>query len=86
MGSIFTGIAAILTAAGGMAIVVKEFRRRERRAMQRQIDDMSQELNLLQHDYLELRKFLMQISQLLIEHGLEPPETPIPPRHGKFNL
>jgi hypothetical protein len=75
--AILTGIAAILTAAGAIVIIVKEFRRRERRAMQGQIDDLEHELELLQHDYLELRKFMMQISELLIANGIESPEVPV---------
>ncbi|MET0786326.1 MAG: hypothetical protein ABWY25_06430 [Paenisporosarcina sp.] len=75
--SIFTGIAAILTAAGGIFLVVSEFRRRERRSMQGQINDLNHELESLQHDYLELRKFMMQISELLVAHGIEPPEVPV---------
>ena len=75
--AIFTGIAAILTAAGGVVLVVREFRRRERRSMQGQINDLNRELESLQHDYLELRKFMMQISELLVSHGIEPPEIPV---------
>lgn len=78
--AILTGIAAILTAAGGIALVIREYRRHDRRIMQRELDDINEELNVLQHDYLELRKFMLQISQLMIEHGIEPPETPVP-RH-----
>jgi hypothetical protein len=78
--AIFTGIAAIITAAGGVVLVIREFRRRDRIAMQKEIDDVNEELARLQHDYLELRKFMLQISQLLIEHGIAPPELPIP-RH-----
>ena len=74
--SILLGIAGIVTATGGIAIAVKEFRRRERRAMQEQINDLNAELELLQHDYLELRKFILQISQLLIDNGIQPPEIP----------
>jgi hypothetical protein len=74
--AIFTGIAAIVTAAGGIVIVVREFRRRDRRAAQRELDDVIKQLELLQHDYIELRKFMLQISELLIEHGIEPPPLP----------
>jgi hypothetical protein len=74
--TILTGIGAILTAAGGIALVSREFRRRDRRAMQAELDDLNHELAILQHDYLELRKFMMQISQLLIDNGIEAPEVP----------
>jgi len=75
--AILTGIAAILTAAGAVVIIVREFRRRERRVMQGQIHDLERELEKLQHDYLELRKFMMQISELLVANGIEPPEIPV---------
>lgn len=74
--AIFTGIAAIVTAAGGLAIVVREFRRRDRRAAQRELDDVITQLERLQHDYIELRKFMLQISELLIQHGIDPPALP----------
>ena len=77
-GAVLAGVTAIITAAGGIFIVVHEFRRRERRQMQQQIDDMADELNSLQHDYLELRKFMLQISQLLLDNGIAAPEIPIP--------
>lgn len=76
--TILAGIGAILTAAGGIFILIHEFRRRERRQMQKQIDDMADELNSLQHDYLELRKFMLQISTLLVDNGILPPEIPTP--------
>lgn len=74
--TILTGIGAILTAAGGIVLVIREFRRRDRKAMQSELNDLNRELTKLQHDYLELRKFMLQISQLLIDHGIESPEVP----------
>lgn len=76
--AILAGCAAILTAAGGIALVVREFRRRDRRAAQRQLDDVIRELALLQHDYIELRKFMVQVSELLIDRGIDPPVMPPP--------
>lgn len=75
--AIFTGIGAILTGATGVALLVHEFRRKDRREMQKAIDELEAELAVLQHDYLVLRKFLMQISQLLIDHGIDAPEIPV---------
>ncbi len=77
--AVLAGVAAILTAAGGIALVVREFRRRDRRAAQRQLDDVIRELAALQHDYIELRTFMVQVSELLIDHGITPP--PMPPPH-----
>ena len=77
MEAIFTGVAAIITAAGGIVLVIHEFRRRDRRAMQQELDDLNSELVRLQHDYLELRKFMLQISELLVAHGIDAPEIPM---------
>jgi hypothetical protein len=74
--AIFTGIAAIFTAAGGIVLVVREFRRRDRRAAQRELNDVLTQLERLQNDYIELRKFMLQVSELLLEHGINPPSMP----------
>jgi len=74
--AILTGIAAIVAAAGGLVLVVREFRRRDRRAAQRELNDVIRQLEALQHDYIELRKFMLQVSELLIQHGIAPPALP----------
>ena len=45
LAAIFTGVAAILTAAGGVVLVVREFRRRDRRDSQRDIDELEPDLH-----------------------------------------
>jgi len=79
--TILAGCAAILTAAGGLALVVREFRRRDRRAAAKALDDVLEQLARLEHDYIELRKFMLQVSELLLAHGINPPDMP-KPTHG----
>ena len=75
-GAIASGIGAILTAAGAMSLLIHEIRRRDRKSMQVAIDEVTAELIILQHDYLELRKFMVHITQLLNDQGIDPPEVP----------
>lgn len=44
--------------------------------MQNEINDINAELISLQHAYLELRQFLVRISKLLQDHGIDPPDLP----------
>ena len=79
LAAIFTGIAAILTAAGGVILVVREFRRRDRRDCQRDIDELTEDLHLLRQDYTDFRRWAFLMHQRAIDAGAEV-ENPPPPR------
>jgi hypothetical protein len=75
--AILTGIAAILTAAGGMTLVIREFRRRDRRAYQGEIDELTTELHLLREDFADHRRWAFELQQRASSAGLDvlhPPE------------
>lgn len=65
---ILTGLGAIVSGAGGVWLIVHEFRRRERRACRREIDDLSDDLHACRQDQIRLRRWMF-------DHDLEePPE------------
>ena len=76
--AIFTGIAAVITAAAGMALVIREFHNREHNAARSEIDELTADLYRLDQAYIELRHYCFGLRQLLADHGDEtvPPPTP----------
>lgn len=76
--AIFTGIAAVLTAAGGMLLVVREFRRRDRRACQEDVDQLSEDLHLLRQDFSHLRRWAFIVRQQAIDAGVDATDPPEP--------
>lgn len=78
--AIFTGIAAILTGAGGVMLVVREFRRRDRRGYQYEIDELNEELHLLREDFTAFRRWAFTMHQRAADAGADvsDPPTPIP--------
>jgi hypothetical protein len=78
--AIATGIGAILTAAGGVLLVVREFRRRDRRAYRREIDDLSDQLHLCRADFTTFRSWAFELRQRAADAGVEQGEPP-QPRH-----
>lgn len=60
--TILTGIGAILTAAGGTYLLVHEFRRRDRRESQKEIESLEEDLHHVRQDNIVLRR-------ILHEHG-----------------
>jgi hypothetical protein len=81
--AIFTGIAAILTAAGGMMLVVREFRRRDRRGYQFEIDELNEELHLLREDFSDFRRWAFTMHERAVDAGADvtspPPPRPLAP-------
>lgn len=75
--TIFAGIGAILTGAGGVALVVREFRRRDRRAANRQIDDLTAEVTALRHDVITCRRYAYNLAEQMVELGHEVPPRPM---------
>ena len=78
-GAIFVGIGAIVTAAGGCMLVIAEFRRRDRREMQRLVDESHHALNALQAECMEVRVHAFKLAARLADFGvIMPPEPGMP--------
>ena len=69
--AIATGIGAILTAAGGVTLVVREFRRRDRRAYRQEVDDLSDQLHLCRADFTTFRTWAFELRQRAADAGVE---------------
>ena len=78
--AIATGIGAILTAAGGVTLVVREFRRRDRAAYRQEVDDLSDQLHLCRADFTTFRTWAFELRQRAADAGVEQDEPP-QPRH-----
>ena len=70
------GIGAILTAAGGCLLVIREFRRRDRIALKKELDDLSVDVAELRSDIVICRRYAYLLRERLADHGIEPPEPP----------
>jgi hypothetical protein len=74
--ALLAALGAILAAAGGIYLLVKEFRRRDRIASARQIDDLSDELTITRRDLLVYQQWAFDTSQTMASSGMVPPELP----------
>lgn len=74
--AILAGIGAIVTAAGGIILVVRELRRRDRIASVRQIDNLSGELLVTRQDFLVYQQWAFHASQIMVANGIIPPPLP----------
>ena len=79
--AIFAGIAAVLTAAAGMTLVIREFRRREHNAARREVDAMVEDFYKLDHSYIELRLYCFHLRRQLADLGVESHPAPEPELH-----
>jgi len=81
--AILTGIVAILTGAGGVLLVVREFRRRDRRECQRDIDELTQDLHLIREDFADFRRWAFTMHAKALDVGADvsnpPPPRPLAP-------
>jgi hypothetical protein len=69
--AILAGIGAILSAAGGTALVVREFRRRDRRSANRQIEELGDEVSMLSNDLAACRRWAFGTMTRLADQGIE---------------
>jgi len=79
LATILTGCAAIVTAAGGVILVIRELRRRDRRDCQRDLDELGMDLHLLREDFAEFRRWAFLMQQQAIDAGADVSNPP-PPR------
>ena len=61
-------------------LVVREFRRRDRRKSIREIEQLSDEIHALRADFLSYRAWSYELATTLTGHGLPFPPAP-PPVH-----
>lgn len=74
--SILPGIAAMLTTVGGTLLVIREFRRRDHRASNREIEMLSGDLDRCRAEELRWRSYAHRLRQRLADEGISTPEPP----------
>ena len=76
--TILLGSTAIGAQIGGCALVVRELRRRDRKEMQRTIDERDTEIAQAHRDYIDCRQYAFSLATQLADHGLDvaPPPKP----------
>lgn len=82
--AILAGIGAIVAAALGVVLLVREFRRRDRRASIAEIRQMSGDLHALRADMIAYRRWGYDLAVMLTERGIPiPPAPPPAPREDQ---
>jgi len=76
-GAIAAGLGAVVTGAGGVFLVVNEYRRKDRQTSREAIAHYAQELYDHDESYVELRRYIFEIRKRLADEGID---TPPPPR------
>jgi hypothetical protein len=76
--AILTGLFAILTGTGGVILVVREFRRRDRRECQRDVDELVRDLHLLRGDFAEFRRWAFLMQERAVDAGADVSSPPEP--------
>ena len=71
---------AVATGAGGVVLLLHEFRRKDRKATRAAMDTYSDELYSLGQAYVELRRYDFEVRKRLADAGID---TPPPPRREK---
>lgn len=74
--AVFTGIAAVVVAAGGIALVVREFRNREHKAARAEIDQLTADLYRIDQAYIEERHYAFLLRQMVADLGGDVPDPP----------
>lgn len=74
--AVLAGVGAILTAAGGTTLVIREFRRRDHRASNREINMLTDDLHQCREDEIRWRNYAHTLRELLADHGVETTEPP----------
>ena len=71
------GIGAVLTAAAGLALVIREFRNREHKAARQSINHLTSDLYRVEAAYVELRHYCYVLRQRLADTGEKVPVAPM---------
>ncbi len=70
------GLGAFATGIGGIVTLVHEFRRRDRRALNDEGREMSNDLAAVRHDLVECRRYAYSLGALLARYGHDFPDPP----------
>lgn len=71
-------VAGVIGLVGGIYIAVHELRRHERRVTRKEINDLTNEIEVLHHLLEEQRRHIYKLTMLMIDAGLNPPQPPAP--------
>jgi hypothetical protein len=71
-----TGIGAILFATMGVALSIREVRRKERRDAQAIIDGLEDRLLAQENEAIAWRRYVYDLRILMAEHGITSPDPP----------
>jgi len=78
--ALWAALGSIFTAALGVVLVIREFRRRDRRESLKEIEECNDEVHALRADFNSYRHWAYELSVSLATHGLPFPPAP-PPVH-----
>lgn len=70
------GIGALATGVGGCIVVIHEFRRRDRKALRRENEDLAADVTELRVALVIARRYAFQLAEKLADHGVEFPKPP----------
>jgi hypothetical protein len=76
LGAAAAGLGAVATGAGGVVILVHEFRRKDRLALNQSVDEMNGEIAHLRDALLACRRYAFNVALLLADRGQDVPPRP----------
>jgi hypothetical protein len=71
--TLLTAIGALVTGAGGCIILIREFRRRDRRALKRELDELGEDVMELRANLIVCRRYAFHLVERLADSGLDIP-------------
>ena len=71
-------VATAIAGVGGVCIAFFATRRRVRRAVRKELDDLSDEVHSLRALLLEQRRYIFIVVNKMIDHGIDVPPPPAP--------
>lgn len=77
-GELLASIAFVITGLGGIYIAIHETRRRERRTVRKELDELTTEVATLQQLLLRQRRWIYKVAMILTDHGINVPRPPAP--------
>jgi predicted small secreted protein len=79
--ALFAGIGAVIAAAMGVTLILREFHRREHNAARKEVDEMVVDFYRLDNSYIDLRLHCFRLRQRLADLGEESLPGPEPALH-----